>query len=510
MTELLRNSFIGSSLSPLYERIKAAASRSFAAYLLFALMAWVGRLADGSLIKFLFTSECKTDEKWRQSAACRVVSAVANFFPWLLRKIYTRFEKTLGESRMVYYLTLIGEAAPYIICLTAIALLSIHHKQWNNMYSLLLATAALLCLWLRNIRGSGLVRFDAIGLWPLVFAFVTLASALWAPKPDESLRFAVFSVTCMLIVGVCTSAVKNERQFTLLMLSFALGIFACSAYGFYQRFVMGIPASSSFTDLSVNANMPGRVYSFFDNPNACANVLVFFTPLMLGCALYTPGKRKKAAFWLAFVLGVGTMLMTYSRGAWMAFAVGVFVMIIILRPRLIPVFAILFFIAVPMLPANILNRFFTIFGGSDSSINSRTYIYTAVYNIIKDNPLGGVGLGTTNLKYIADEYGYYNAAFPFVHAHSIYLEIWAESGILALGSFVLTMFFALKKGVRTVRSGTSPVLHGAAAGCVGGIVGSMIFGITDYAWSYPRVMALFWFLIAIVYTASRLAAESRK
>ena len=68
----------------------------------------------------------------------------------------------------------------------------------------------------------------------------------------------------------------------------------------------------------------------------------------------------------------------------------------------------------------------------------------------------------------------------------------------------------MKKGVRSARDrAASPVLRGAALGSVGGVVGSLIFGITDYAWSYPRVMALFWVLAALAFAADRLRNEGK-
>ena len=132
-----------------------------------------------------------------------------------------------------------------------------------------------------------------------------------------------------------------------------------------------------------------------------------------------------------------------------------------------------------------------------------------MYDLIKDYPLSGVGLGAGAVKKIADYGGYYQAHFPFVHAHSIYMEIWAESGIMGIVSFVFTIFFALKKGVSTVKSKTaSPLLKGVGAGCVGGIAGAMVFGITDYGWYYPRVMVFFWILAAIVYAGAKLSKRT--
>ena len=511
MVKLIRQSAVYHVICFLWLKIKAAVEGSITGGILNKIMDFVGRLTDMSGIRRLFLSRCGTDEKWRGSMTYRVLDAVVNFVPWLIGKISERFEPTLSGSAIFRLLKKLSGFAPYMVCLSLIVMMSVHHKHWDNTYSLMLAVLSIGFLWLNSLKGRGAGRIDigAIGFWPIVFAVVSVASAIWSKNANDSFRFLIFFITCMMLAAACVSSVNSEKQFYVLLVSCAIGLSICSVYGFYQKFALGIPASSSFTDLSLNATMPGRVYSFFDNPNTFANVLVFFAPLMLTLTIYAPKVWTKVIFAFAFIVAVAALLMTFSRGAWLAFAASVAIVVMVLRPRLIPIFIIAAIVMVPFLPESIFNRIITIFMGSDSSINSRAYIYTAMYELIKDYPLSGVGLGAGAVKKIADYGGYYQAHFPFIHAHSIYLEIWAESGIMAISSFVLTIFFALKKGVATVKSkAASPLLKGVGAGCVGGIVGAMVFGITDYGWYYPRVMVFFWLLAAIVYTGAKLCRQT--
>lgn len=513
MAKLIRQSAIYHLICFLWLKIKTAAVSSLAGGILGGIMDFFGRLVRCSGIRHIFTSGCSTDEKWRESVTYHVIDAVVNFIPWLIGKIAAKCESLFEGSIIFRALKKLGGFASYMVCLSLLVMMSVHHKYWDNTYSLAMAALALGFLWLGSLRGRGAGRIDigAIGFWPIVFAVVSMASAFWSQNADDSFRFLFFFITCILFVAVCVSSVNSEGKLCVLMLSCAAGIIICSMYGFYQNFVLGIPASSSFTDLSLNASMPGRVYSFFDNPNTFANVLVFFAPLMLTLTIYAPKKWTKAVFAFAFIVAVAALLMTYSRGAWLAFAVSIAIVVMLLRPRLIPFFVVAVIVMIPFLPASIFNRLITIFVGGDSSINSRAYIYTAMYELIKDYPLSGVGLGAAAVKKVADYGGYYQAHFPFIHAHSIYMEIWAESGITALVSFLLTVFFALKKGVTTTkRSGTNGLLKGVGAGCVGGITGAMVFGITDYAWYYPRVMVFFWLLAAMVYTAAKLCDRTGK
>ncbi len=513
MAKLIRQSAIFNMICFLWLKIKNIAVHSVSAGVLGAIMDFFGRLSRNSGFGHIFVSKCSTDEKWRESITYRIIDAVVNFIPWIIGKISEKLEKVLGGSAVFRALRKMSGFAPYMICLSLIVMMSIHHKFWNNTYSLIMAVLAIGFLWLGSLRGKGAgrINIDAIGFWPIVFAVVSVASAIWSRNVNDSFRFLIFFITCMMFAAACTSSVNSEKHLCALLLSCGLGLIICCGYGFYQKFILGIPASSSFTDLALNATMPGRVYSFFDNPNTFANVIVFFAPLMLTLTIYAPKKWTKVVFGLSFLMAVAALLMTFSRGAWLAFAASIAIVVMILRPRLIPLFVVVVIVMIPFLPDSILNRIVTIFVGGDSSINSRAYIYTAMYDLIRDYPLSGVGLGAGAVKKVADYGGYYQAHFPFVHAHSIYMEIWAESGIMAIVSFILTIFFGLKKGIKTVRSGgASPLIKGVGAGCVGGISGAMIFGLTDYAWYYPRVMVFFWILMAVVYAAAKLCDRTGK
>jgi len=124
--------------------------------------------------------------------------------------------------------------------------------------------------------------------------------------------------------------------------------------------------------------------------------------------------------------------------------------------------------------------------------------------IIRENWLFGVGLGTSALRRAVHCYGAYYADFPFIHGHNIYMEIWGESGIFALIAFLLTMFFPVRDASRAARRSESMTLRAIAAGCVSGVIGSLVFGITDYAWTYPRIMVLFWFLFVMLCSAIKI------
>lgn len=85
---------------------------------------------------------------------------------------------------------------------------------------------------------------------------------------------------------------------------------------------------------------------------------------------------------------------------------------------------------------------------TDDSITARIRYYTDVFNQIKSSPIFGVGLGNWKLKSIDfDKYDINGYVVPY-HAHSDFIQLGAELGIIGfisyLGIFFMAIFFAYR------------------------------------------------------------------
>jgi O-antigen ligase len=334
-------------------------------------------------------------------------------------------------------------------------------------------------------------------------------SLVWSNSFSLSFRFIFFAITCMLCVVVFVNAFDTENKLFVFICFLAAGLFVSSAYALFQR-LTGVESNGILTDLTLNANMPGRVYSFFENPNSYANLLVYFTPLMLCMFLFAPKRWQRLGFGAVFVLCALALVMTYSRGGWLAFAFSMFILMCLLCPRWIPLVMAVGVLCLPILPSSILNRLLTIFNMSDSSTYTRTYIYAAMLRLIKMNPIFGVGLGADTIKQSIAVAQTYTAKAVFIHGHNIYFQIGAESGIIGIIAFIMAVFCGMRAGGRRLRrKPTTSLQRGIIAGCISGLSGSLLFGLTDYPWSYPRVMVLFWLLFAIMCAATGISKNKK-
>ena len=465
----------------------------------FAMWCWAA-FKNGFFYRFAVGGE-KADSLWRGSLCYRALS-------WLI-DLPARIARAVCSAGAVQSSFLAGQTLDFAVrraalfCgAAAMLMLVIPQEMWDNKYSLALGLCACALTVLSRAASGGRSALREIGFFPVLFALCTFLGLVLSTRPDMSLRFFVFGVTCMLFVLAVAGAPRSPRELGNIVFLASLGMFVCSCWAIVQRLI-GVESNGILTDLSLNADMPGRVYSFFENPNSFANVLVLFLPIMLTMALFEKGGLKKLWYLAVFAAGAAALLMTYARGGWLSIAASLGVMLLALGPRWTPLCVTGAAAAVPFLPDNILNRILSMFAGGDSSIYTRTYIYTAMRRLIENHPLFGVGLGADAVRNAVYAEHVYDAEALFTHGHNIYLQIWAEMGVFALIAFVCAMAFAVRAGLQ-LRSDSDATLRAVGVGAACALCGSMVFGLTDYAWSYPRVMVLFWFVFALIPAAVRL------
>ena len=89
------------------------------------------------------------------------------------------------------------------------------------------------------------------------------------------------------------SMVRKYEQLQLMVALAVLGLSVAALYGCYQSYI-GVDIVASQQDMNLNQGMPGRVYSFFDNPNNFAEQLAMLLPLNL--ALFLNSRWRGSSF----------------------------------------------------------------------------------------------------------------------------------------------------------------------------------------------------------------------
>jgi O-antigen ligase len=250
--------------------------------------------------------------------------------------------------------------------------------------------------------------------------------------------------------------------------------------------------------------MPGRVFSFFDNPNTFAEVLILLLPLVLALLLCSKHLLSKVIACGVFAVGGAALAMTYSRASWVGFACAMVVFVFLWKPKMIPAFILLCIVAVPLLPTTIWNRILTIGNPADTSTSSRIPLYKAAIDVIRVSPVTGGGLGTAATQKFIKDFNLYHARAPFVHAHNFYLQVWIEAGLLGIFGFVSSMLWNIKRTARMARHHADSAARTIGCAAASAMCGAMVCGLADYLWHYPRVMCIFWFVFAMALAATKV------
>lgn len=465
--------------------------------ILAALGRWCNRQIDESAVLRPLCREGVVSRAWEGSLLCRLLTALVNLPGWLLRRLYEALPLTFEDSFFARLAFAMGEETAVAQSWLIMLLWIIPFSRWNNAYSLMGFTL-LLVLFYAGSMGRADFRLDiaAVGFYPVVLLGAAFLGVALSYAPSLSLRFLFYHVSAALCVLVTVSAVRSTEDLKRLLSGGAVCVLVSSLYGVYQR-IQGVEVNRSYVDLKVNAGMPGRVESFFDNANTFCEVLLLLLPLVAALILCSKHLYSRLMAGGILIVGAAAAGMTYSRASWVGLACAMAVFVFLWRPRLIPLFAALCVLCIPILPDTIWNRILTIGNFSDSSTLNRIPTLLAALEMIRSRPLRGIGLGAVVPKTYAADWNLYHANFPYVHSHNFYLEVWLQTGLLGVVSFVGALLWNIKQAARTVRRCTPSAARTITCAAASALCGAMVCGLADYLWHYPRVMVIFWFVFAV-------------
>ena len=196
-----------------------------------------------------------------------------------------------------------------------------------------------------------------------------------------------------------------------------------------------------------------RAYGPTDEPNRFAQVLVVLLPLALLGYRTAGGRVARAAAALAGLLVLGGLACAASRGAFVTLAALTLLaagMRWIPRSRLVLGAALAMLVA-PLVAPSLVARVASLGGvtrlvqdgaasSADGAIKGRAAAMVAAARVFADHPVLGVGAGHFQPHYSA-EYQQNDPRFRFrearsYHAHSLYIQLGAELGVIGLVAFL--------------------------------------------------------------------------
>ncbi|BDF67850.1 hypothetical protein CE91St43_18220 [Oscillospiraceae bacterium] len=464
---------------------------------------------NSAVCRFLWR-EGAISKSWPGSVVCRVLTVILNIPCAICRWIYKIGKNVWDGSLAFRAVSALGGAAFLFVGAFLALMLMVPHGSWDNRWALM-GTVALVALFALGAAARPSHRLEMVSVGPyltLFMAFVCYAF-LCSLNSGASLRFVGFYITAFLLTLLVVSSVKKYEQLQLIAVLAVAGLTIAALYGCYQG-IIGVEVVPNQQDMAVNAGMPGRVYSFFDNPNNFAELLAMLMPLLYALFLNAKGWRGKVAALFSFGVCLAALGFTLSRSSWLGFTLAAVVFVAFWNWKLLPLLVVLGLCCIPILPESIYNRILTIGNTKDSSTSYRFAIYKASGVLMEDYWLRGVGLGSDVLK--ATFKGYppmFDGNFP-IHTHNNYLQVWAETGLFGALAFLGTLLYQLKSGVKAFLVSTDKRVKNLLAAAIAGFCGILLISVAEYTWFYPRNMFVYFFLFGIIAACIKLAHQSAK
>lgn len=386
-----------------------------------------------------------------------------------------------------------------------------------------IAFVLLFAYWILQLlrRQETLHLFPSISIPALGYMLLAGISAFLSKDRVLSIAMFLLIVKAYLVFLYFANNIKTKEEILGIARVLTLSVFIQSIIGILQFVSGGTLGLEIFgeSERAFRATVSGyaylsRVGGTIGSPNSLAMYLNFILPIILCVLLIEVHFRFRLFAWFALFLGCVTELLTRSRGGWIAFCLGLSVVLYgIFKERLksrfksiILIFIIFVFIFVVIL-ALFSDVRIRLFEDDYSSAYGRISMMKVAFNVIKENPLIGVGLNnytTVMNKYdrTRDNVSY---RFPFP-VHNAFLIIASESGLLALFCF-LFIFFTCSRKAMLFFKGKDRFLSLLGIGWFSGILTWIIHA--QFKMDFAGINIALWFSLGMVVAIHRMLGTAK-
>ncbi len=336
-------------------------------------------------------------------------------------------------------------------------------------------------------------------LFVLAIALSVPGASSWREAMPELLKWIQVTV-----LYLCVVAVLPARRVGWLIAGVLLAAVAQSSLGIYQYLTGSGP--EAFAVLGRFTRAAGT----FRQPNPYAGFLGLVAPLAVVLAVWAWARPQTRSRWawlprvvlplVAAVILAG-VLASWSRGAWLALAVALLAAVAGFSRRAAPAVFVgaglavaigLVFGLADLLPASVVGRISEVSDylgfidvtrvevtDANFSVVERVAHWLAAARMWADHPWLGVGIGNYATAYPG--YALPRWQDPLGHAHNVYLNFGAETGLVGLMAFAALWLALVAQAVHSLGS-RSLFTVALGAGVLGALVHASVHNVFDNLW----------------------------
>lgn len=363
-----------------------------------------------------------------------------------------------------------------MVAITSFAPLIITPFAYDHFYYpkilfvyVVLTYVAIYC-WLNKKKTKPLKLTDTsdkiIGIYLLLITISTLLSqnletSLWGSKLREE---GIFAIAAYILLFLFSKYYYKKSNWHIYL--FLASVSLVSLYGIVQYFGFDPIPRDPF-----RLFWKGRAFSTIGNPNYLGAYLVLALPV----GMFSFIQSEKKIILCTTLLIYLCLLCTNSRGSWIGFIISAIFLIyyayrfgyskkaLLILVSCMAAVTILFNI---LNNSQLLNRFLTIFidfnkfvtksPDIDRAGSSRIFIWARVIELIKENPIWGIGLENLgsifSAKYENEILNYFSKPLIIDKAHNEYLHIAVSTGIPSLITYLTFLGHVLWKAYKKIKN----------------------------------------------------------
>lgn len=343
----------------------------------------------------------------------------------------------------------------------------------------------------------------------LLFILCTWATLIVSRDRAVTLKALLRDGSCFLAGYLLIRRyLTTKARLRVLLLACAFATTLVTLYGLYTQFIEGV---AIYQDIA---------QPFFKNHCIYAAFLAMNFAVIGAFVLAYPRSRLRSAGFALLGLWGFAIAMTFVRGAWISLvALAAFYAWLERRQmnlKLAVVVAMLIIVAVAVVGGL---QLAPLFAERMEHLTDVSYVtnydridrWMAALTIFRDHPLLGVGWGRYGDEYF--RYIYYLDTYSVdirMGAHSLYLEVLAESGVLGAAAFALMILFFVLEARRLRRRCADRFLRAALTGVLGAMVTYLVHAVVNNLGPSDKIGLYFWVLLGLVPVVGRLMEQGQE
>lgn len=338
--------------------------------------------------------------------------------------------------------------------------------------------------------------------WVVVIVFSMMNSVDLSASLSGLRKLVKYALLYFAIV----ETLKTPRALTWMLMAWLGGLCVAAGDGLWQMafgrdLLFGRPPMLGLGGVQ-------RLTGTFHHPNDLAIFLTAGLPIAISGAILLKKHSLRLVAAGAASLLLAAVLLGYSRSGLMAMVASlVFLALLLRRWRIVMIAGLLIAVQFAMISPEVRQW------GKDQpswlhrmTEPDRLMVWHAAIGMIQDHPLIGVGANTFIKRYTVyqapeDPYTRHNAPY----AHSMYLQLAAELGLIGLGIFLIALgrLWGMWRATR-IKASQSDVFAVMRSGLGAGMVAYLVLGLLESSLFYSRAAMVFWLMAGAIAAAERL------